>query len=198
MGPDLVYLPDLEVMKMENEKKKVPTVVKIVRIISLLLLVNFALIVFPLIGSQEGNEDDIDIDNFKIEELTDDQIVNSGTYQSWFGHQSNTGGGSGIDHIGDRDYDCNRCVRSAKLAKGIILVSCSLAKDERLTINISSKLISGNMKIVIIEDQSRIVEYAEVGKSITLNYDVVGEHRYDVKVLCEEAEFEIVVERSFE
>lgn len=182
---------------MKKDKKKVPTVVKIVRIIFLLLVVNFAFIVFPLIGSWQGN-DDIDIDNFKIEELTDDQIVNSGTYQSWFGHQSNTGGGSGLDHIGDREYDCDRCERSAKLAKGIILVSCSLVKDERLTINISSKLISGNMKIVIIEDQSRIVEYAEVGKSITLNYDVVGEHRYDVKVLCEEAEFEIVVERSFE
>ena len=41
-----------------------------------------------------------------------------------------------------------------------------------------------------------ILEYIEFGQEKILTYNVIGEHIYSVKILAEEAELEISVERE--
>ena len=84
---------------------------------------------------------------------------------------------------------------TCKKITGILRVSATKVSDCTLTINISSKLLSGNAKIVVICDDE-IINYIEFDQEITLTYDVKGEHIYSVKILAEEAKLEISVKRE--
>jgi hypothetical protein len=76
------------------------------------------------------------------------------------------------------------------------LISVTSAKDCKLQLNINSKVVSGNAKIVVVTDKTGF-EFYDVNKELIIEYDVQGQHEYYVKFLAENAEAEIQVQRVF-
>lgn len=135
------------------------------------------------------------LENFSIANLSTEDIVNedfSSTFALSRKYESGTKTGvDGASKYEDSDKSEFKC----KKVTGIKRVSATKASDCTLKLNISSKLISGNAKIVIICDDE-ILDYVNLGQTETFTYDVVGEHIYSVKLLAEEAELEITIERE--
>ena len=87
-------------------------------------------------------------------------------------------------------------VYSAKKVTGIKNVSASLAKDCTLVLNIDTTLESGNAEVVVIMDDE-IVDRFNAGEQKTFEYSVSGEHKFYVRILCEEAKISITTTREF-
>lgn len=135
------------------------------------------------------------LDNFAIDNLSLEDIIYkefSSTFASSRKYESGTK--TGVDGASKYE-DSDRIEFRCKKMTGIKRVSVTKVSDCTLTISISSKLSSGNARIVVICDDE-ILEYVEFGQKKTLTYDVTGEHIYFVKILAEEAELEIAVERE--
>ena len=136
-----------------------------------------------------------ELENFSIDNLSAEDIINK-EFSSTFASSSKYQGGTETGVDGASKYvDSDRIEFKCKKTTGINCVSATKVTDGTLTINISSKLSSGNAKFVIIRDKE-ILEYIDFGQDKTLIYDVKGEHIYYVKILAEEAELSISVERE--
>ena len=138
---------------------------------------------------------DINLDNFSIKSLTDEEIIKESKYRAFkasvdYFNGTETGAeGAAKDEDSDMvDFNCERIT-------GIKRVSVAKVANCKLTLNISSDLINGQAKIVVIRDDE-ILEYLELGENYTFTYEVTGEHIYIVKILCEEANLHIKVTRN--
>lgn len=135
------------------------------------------------------------LEDFSIDNLSSEEISTS-EYSSVFAvsRKYKSGTRTGVDGASKYE-DTDRIDFKCKKITGISRISATKASDCTLTINVSSKLLSGNAKIVVICDDE-ILEYVDFGQEKTLTYDVIGEHIYSVKILAEESELEIIVERE--
>lgn len=135
------------------------------------------------------------LEDFSIDSLSTQEIA-SEEFSSAFAlsRKYESGTRTGVDGASKYE-DSDKSEFKCKKVTGIKRISATKALDCRLIINISSRLISGNAKIVIICD-GEILDYVEFGQDKTLTYDVTGEHIYSVKILAEEAELEISVARE--
>ena len=138
------------------------------------------------------NNSGVDASDFKISELTSEQIVNTeGECKAFMTSFKRSGSRSGFD-----DEDGDKTVYSAKKVTGIKNVSTTLAKDCTLVLNIDTTLESGNAEVVVIMDD-KIVERFNAGEQKTFEYSVSGEHKFYVRILCEEAKISITTTREF-
>lgn len=135
------------------------------------------------------------LEDFSINSLSTEDIINNETSSviaSSRRYESNTRTGvDGASKYEDSDLVGFKC----KKITGIKRISATKVSDCTLILNISSTLLSGTAQIVIICDDE-ILDYVEFGQTEMFTYDVVGEHIYSVKILAEEAELEIAVERE--
>ena len=138
------------------------------------------------------NNSGVDASNFKISELTSEQIVNTeGECKAFMTSFKRSGSRSGFDdEVGDKT------VYSSKKVTGIKNVSTTLAKDCTLVLNIDTTLQSGNAEVVVIMDD-KIVERFNAGEQKAFEYSVSGEHKFYVRILCEEAKISITTTREF-
>ena len=136
-----------------------------------------------------------ELEDFSIDRLSSEDISNN-EYASVFAVSRKYESGTRTGANGASKYeDTDRIDFKCKKMTGIMRVSATKSSNCTLTINVSSKLLSGKAKIVVICDDE-ILEYVDFGQEKTLTYDVIGEHIYSVKILAEEAELEIIVERE--
>ena len=135
------------------------------------------------------------LEDFSIDSLSSEDISKN-EYASVFAvsRKYKSGTKTGVDGASKYE-DTDKIEFKCKKITGIKRVSATKVSDCTLTINVSSKLLSGNAKIVVVCDDE-ILDYIEFGQEKTLTYDVIGEHIYSVKMLAEEAELEISVERE--
>ena len=108
-----------------------------------------------------------------------------------------SGSRSGISSQYFDDEDGDKTEYSAKKVTGIKNVSATFTKDCTLVFNIDSTLESGNAEVVVIMDD-KIVERFNAGEQKTLEYNVSGEHKFYIRILCEEAKISITTTREFE
>ena len=136
-----------------------------------------------------------ELEDFSIDSLSSEDI-SSNEYASVFAasRKYKSGTRTGVDGASKYE-DTDKIDFKCKKITGISRVSATKVSDCTLTINVSSKLLSGNAKIVVICDDE-ILEYIEFGQEKILTYNVIGEHIYSIKILAEEAELEISVERE--
>ena len=159
--------------------------------VSILVILAIAFFFLTRILDQER----LDLDNFTIETLTNDQIVGiSGDCRAVLTKWGTSGDNSGIVHSEYIKADSDKTKFSAKEITGIKTISATLAKDCTFTITIDSKVGNGKAQIVVIQDD-KIIERLDATTSTTLEYIVVGEHRFYLKILCEEAQIEINTQR---
>ena len=140
----------------------------------------------------------LDLDNFSLETLTDEQIVLiEKQYKAYRYNSSKKGGDTDVDNFRYEDYDRDKLSFSAKKITGIHPIQATKVTDGTLRVNIETKLNSGEMKIVVIRDDE-ILEYLEVGRPLELNYSAEGEHTYYIKLLCKEANMSVTVTREIQ
>lgn len=143
------------------------------------------------------NNSGVDASDFKISELTSEQIVNTeGECKAFMTSFKRSGSRSGISSQYFDDEDGDKTVYSAKKVTGIKNVSATLAKDCTLVLNIDTTLESGNAEVVVIMDD-KIVERFNAGEQKTFEYSVSGEHKFYIRILCEEAKISITTTREF-
>lgn len=181
---------------MKKTSRKILTV-SIVGFLVVAVIIGITLAVIYLTGNYYKAPSRLDLDSFKIEGVTDEQICDiyfdsRGTFNTVRTNGDSTGvkGNKTV-----KEYDRDETFYSGKKMVGIITPSATLARDCTLVITVDSKLNSGNMRIVVVMD-GEIVEYVEPNVQKTLSYTVSGEHTFYVKVLCENADMEISVTRS--
>ncbi len=156
-------------------------------------IVLVVIIVFSLVGCSSGASGGED---FSIDSLSDEEIIhkqNATTFASSIKY--NKGEKTGV--VGASKYeDSDKVEFSCKKINGIKRISATkVAEGSTLTLRISSTLKSGNAKIVIISKE-QIVEYIEFGEDVTLTYEADSECIFYVKILAEDAELKITVERE--
>ena len=134
-----------------------------------------------------------DLDDFTIEEITDEQIIHIGDYCTGFMVSERcTGSKTGS---ADLRYDRDKYEYSSKIVNGIKNVSYSEISNATLELLISSVLNEGEAKIAVIMD-NQILEYVELGTEKQLTYEVDGKHEFYVKLICKDANVEITVART--
>ena len=137
-----------------------------------------------------------DEEGFKISELTEEEIVNEPDYcRARMSKLQASGYDSGVKNDRFEEVDLDRVTYSSKRITGINTVSATRIKDATLKLYIDSELVSGNGKIVIVQDD-KILEYLEFGEHKEFFVTVEGEHHVYVKILCEIAEVDVTVERQ--
>ena len=141
-----------------------------------------------------------DLDNFKIENLTEEQIIKIDRFAPTFmssSHRCGEKSGILIRQYKDTDKDTKHCRYSVRETVGIQALQVTLVKDTTLKLKIESSLGAGNAMVFIIQDDT-IVESFECGGNKTLTYQVEGESIFCVKVLFEDTkDFSINIVRAF-
>ena len=173
--------------------KKIRNIGMIVASIFILIIV-----ISSIINPPDDSLKDLypDLDSFRIENLTEEQILKvDNTFKAYKSSIRRSGKGSGLP-LKYEDEDRDKISFSAKKVNGIKLISVTSAKDCKLQLNINSKVVSGNAKIVVVTDKTGF-EFYDVNKELIIEYDVQGQHEYYVKLLAENAEAEIQVQRVF-
>ena len=136
-----------------------------------------------------------ELEDFSIDSLSSEDIINDESASVFaVSRKYKSGTKTGVDGASKYE-DSDRVQFKCKKMTGIMRVSATKVSDCTLTIDVSSEISSGNAKIVVICDDE-ILDYIEFGQEKTLTYEVIGEHIYSVKILAEEAELEITVERE--
>ena len=157
------------------------------------IIVLIVVLVFSLVGCSSGASSG---EAFSIDNLSDEDIIhkqNATTFASSIKY--NKGEKTGV--VGASKYeDSDKVEFGCKKITGIKRISATkVAEGSTLTLKISSTLTSGKAKIVIISKEE-IVEYIEFGRDLTLTYEVDSECIFYVKILAEDAELKITVERE--
>ena len=148
--------------------------------------------------ADEFGVEKLDLSNFSLEKITDEQIISiDSQYRAYRYKSSRKGSETGVDNRRYEDYDRDQLSFSAKKITGIHPIQATKVTDGTLRVNIESKLNSGEMKIVVIRDDE-ILEYLEVGRPLELNYSAEGEHTYYIKLLCKEANMSVTVTREIQ
>ena len=158
-----------------------------------------SMLVYSFVANPGKGDDlpSVELDNFMIEELTDEQIAKvHRCFNAYMVSTQNIGKTSGFEDISLEDEDHDRIKFSAKKVHGIKTLQATRAKNCKLKISISCELKNGNAKIAIVTDELN-VEVIDIKNEMTLEYDIVGEHEILVKILCENAEISISTERFF-
>ena len=138
-----------------------------------------------------------ELENFKIDELTEYEILNKELSSGRFSSTKYTNGTSTGAPSATKFEDSDNVEISYKEYVGISRISATKAKNTVLSLNIESELLSGVGKLVVICDDE-ILEYIDFNETRTLVYEVRGEHIYSVKMMCEDAQVKVKVSRSFE
>ena len=138
-----------------------------------------------------------EIENFRIDELSEYEILNkelaSGTSTS---NRYTSGTSTGAPNASKYE-DSDNVEYSCKKFIGIASIHATKAENTVLTLNIESELLSGVGKLVVICDDE-ILEYIDFNETRTLVYEVRGEHIYSVKMMCEDAQVRVKISRTFE
>ena len=178
---------------------KLSTIVFI--IIAIIMIISIIIALFNPTPTEDDNVPRPSLDDFKIEELTEEQITKIPFCSNGFVNSSHTCGkrsGIGESEYKYDDVDFDHCRYSSKKKVGISTFNATHAENTILTIDIKSSIGGGKARIVIIRDGA-IIESFECGESKTFVYQVEGESIFYVKGLFENAEnFEIDVVRAFD
>ena len=128
--------------------------------------------------------------------MNEKQIVEIASYARSKGRFRRNGANTRIGGKYD-SYDATECIYISESITGILTVSATKINEGSLTLDIVSTLNSGEMTIVIVKND-KILEFIDTNGNIKKTYSVTEESEFYVKILCETANMEIKVTRSFD
>ena len=177
---------------MNNEKPNFFKVFRKIRNIVLMVMLTLlpffaALVIFtsiPDCGKTKTSVPKPDMDNFRIEDLTEQQIVEiegiGGAYMSGISYREGRSGIKG--KYSDKDYTYGHY--HAKNCPGIKTLQATRVENDTVIIDVKTKVEKGTAKFVIIKD-GVIVETFESNTTERFTYHVKGESIILVKGLFE-------------
>ena len=159
-------------------------------IVSIIVMITVIIAIFNPTPTEDEDIPRPDLDNFKIEELTEEQITKIPFYSTGYRTREHTcGKGSGIagNQYKYKKVDVDHYRYSAGKEVGITTFNATRAKNTTLTLNIKSSIGSGIAKILVIKD-GVIIETLDCGENKSFTYLVDEESIFYVKGLFENAE----------
>lgn len=183
---------------MENENNNKSTMFK-VRNVGVIVC-SLALVIMIITSIFSGNKKDVsklDLDNFSLETVTiEEQLKVPSSYRGFFEHVRSSGESSGIRSVYYKDYDKDKTYFSCKKITGINTVNATDAEDCTVEWKIDFNVSKGDAKAIIVMDENEIIKEFDPGENIVFSHEVIGEHNFYVKILCEKAKVQIEVERT--
>lgn len=147
-------------------------------------------------GTFWPEDNGIDLKKFSIDELTEEQIVNTvAHFQGGWSSSHQIEGDTGVEgkRYFTRDYDKSEITH--KNAVGIQTVSASRIENATLRLTIKTELFSGKMKMALIDDEGTI-QWLSVGEDTVLEISAKEPREYYVKIICEDANMSLTLTRE--
>ena len=175
-----------------------PRFFKILKVITCLLaIVILVIIVCDMIFNKSTSTTEYpNLEQFSIDAVNENQIVEIASYARSKGRFQRKGANTGMGGKYD-SYDATESLYISESITGILTVSATKIIEGNLTLDIVSTLNSGEMTIVIVKNDN-ILEFINTNENVIKTYSVTEESEFYVKILCETANMEIKVTRSFD
>ena len=93
-------------------------------------------------------------------------------------------------------FDGNEVLFETKIFTGIFILNSYLANDDSVTFRVDSKIIKGNSRIVLTDEESRILCDVPVNQEYTFSYATEEGKIYYLKIVGESAECNVSVFRN--
>ena len=141
--------------------------------------------------------EDVNGDSKELAVFTDEDIQADDygcvTYMSgWSSSGVNTSGVSGIYEDDDNDYSRF----TAKKMSGIATVNAYLGDGNDVTYTVESTVSSGNFKIVITDEDGKIIQTVPIDQKATVTISAQAGKLYFVKYVGESAEIQVELWRT--
>lgn len=176
---------------MKNKILKIRNIGFIVCSVFLLIMIFYSCF------SEKDDSKMLDLDNFKIENITEEEKKTvTDCYKGFRTKWRASGENSGFDGHKYENEDHDETRFSAKKITGIKTVNATEAENCTVNWIIGSTVSKGNAKIIIVVDSEIILKEFEFGQKINFEYKADGKHEVLVKIICEDAEVNIEVERT--
>jgi len=148
-------------------------------------------IIFRLLDSTERAS------NFRIDEMSDSEIINiPSDYSGFLGGKNYSGEQSlGFDDRRYKEADYDKITRQYQSMSGMTILSATRARNCTVDYTINAELTKGRIRIVVIID-NKIVEDFSSGGEYKRSYCLEGTKNIIIKLLAEEAQFKVTVERN--
>ncbi len=182
-------------MKIRFPFKKVSHIGFVIAVILMAIMLASVIIENGIAGLIPIDDSGIDLKNFAIEDLTDEQIINTSARNSaYMSRISRRGNGTGVEGRRYAEADKDSVEYSAQKVVGLDVLITGKASSGVMKFDIDVELESGAAEIVVIRDD-RIVERL-AAQDVTLAYDVSEESVFYVKLLYEDAKISIKATRE--
>ena len=159
-----------------------------------ILIIGIIFVIFWLLDSTERASS---FRSFRIDEMSDSEIINIPADCSGFlGGKNHSGEQSlGFDdwHYKKEDYD--KVTTQYQSMSGMTILSATRARNCTVDYTINAELTKGSIRIVVIID-NMIVEDFSSGGEYKRSYCLEGTKNIIIKLLAEEAQFKVTVERK--
>lgn len=182
-------------MKLSFSLRKTSTIGFIVVLILMIAMLMPAILDGSINDFISRDDHGIDLKNFAIEDLTDEQIINISAHSSkYMSGVSRSGESTGVEGRCYSEADRDNVRYHAGKAVGIDTLITGKISSGTVTFDIDVELTSGAAQIVVIKD-GEIVERMAV-QDTTITYEVSEESTYIIKLLLEDAKIEINATRK--
>ena len=180
---------------MKHKKILLPILITLAALVTVALPVGYvAWRVSVMVNSQI---EDVNGDSKELAVITDGDIeaheYGCVTYMSgWTASGENTSGVRGIHEDDDNDYS----LFTAKKMSGIGTVNAYLGNGDDVTYVFESTVSSGNFKIVITDEDGKILQTAPIDRKTTVTVSTQAGKLYFVKYVGESAELRVEMWRT--
>jgi len=182
-------------MKLSFSLRKTSTIGFIVVLILMIAMLMPAILDGSINDFISRDDHGIDLKNFAIEDLTDEQIINiSANSSKYMSGVSRSGESTGVEGRRYSEADRDNVRYHAGKAVGIDTLITGKISSGKVTFDIDVELTSGAAQIVVIKDGEIVERMA--AQDTTITYEVSEESTYIVKLLLEDAKIEINATRK--
>ena len=189
----LRYKDNIEARLKEKEEEKRANKKKI--IIGFSLAFVFISIVFISATINHNKYQDTNgLDNFSLQHITDEQIINGSIGITKNNYRSNSGGEkTGIENYSgvDREY----INVSARKLSGVELVQATKATTDNVEITADTKVESGNFRLVVVIDEDIYSDF-EINTKDTIKIKNCRDKEIFVYIAGENTKFKVTIERT--
>ncbi len=189
----LRYKENIEARLLEKEEEKRANKKKIIIGFSLAFI--FISIVFISAGINHNKYQDTNgLDNFSLQHITDEQIINGSIGITKNNYRSNSGGEkTGIENYSgvDREY----INISAHKLSGVELVQATKATTDNVEITADTKVESGNFRLVVVIDEDIYSDF-EINTKDTIKIKNCRDKEIFVYIAGENTKFKVTIERT--
>ncbi len=187
------YKENIEARLKEKEEKKKANKKKI--IIGFAVAFVFIGISFIFVTINHNKYKDTNgVNNFNLQHITDDQIINSSTGVTKTNFSINSSGEkTGIENYSDFDRKCVSI--SVDKLSGVQLVQATKATTNNVEITADTKVESGNFRLVVVIDKEIYKDF-DINTKDTVKIKNCKDKKIFVYVVGENAKFEATIERE--